>query len=87
MGQETPSLIGQHCRAAWPAALPIQLDAESLLERQKTAPQALLGDPENLRRGTNLSLPRQFDEGANLIGAQLGQYIGHSPRIHKYFSY
>jgi len=49
-----------------------------LLQRQKTAPQALLGNPKNLRGGTYLSLPRKLDEGANLIGAQLWKDRRHS---------
>ena len=74
--QETPALVGQHRRSPRPAAFPVQLDAEALLERQEPVSQALFGDSQHRRRRANLPVPRQLDERADLVGAERGK-VGH----------
>ena len=77
--QEAPALIGEHRQSARPAALAVQLDAETLLEGQQAVSQSLFRDPQHRCRGADLSLPRQFDERADLIGAERGDVIRHTP--------
>ena len=82
--QEAPALVGEHRRSARPAALAVQLDAEALLEREEAVAQALFRDPQHRRGGADLSLPRQLDERADLIGAERREGYGIDfARIHR----
>ena len=63
----------EDCRETWPAALPIQLDAELGFEGDQPVPHTLLSNAECVRRRPNLSHARQFNKGGDLVRAEMRQ--------------
>ena len=70
MRQEAAALVGQHGGSPRAAPLPVQLDAQALLERQEPVSQALFGNPQHCGRGANLPVAGQLDERADVVGAE-----------------
>jgi hypothetical protein len=78
MGKESTSLRRQYGRSARATAFAIQLDAKLPLQRDESVPHALFGNAECIGRTSNLTGSRNFDEGRDLIGAEMRQ-AGHGP--------
>ena len=58
--------------------LAIELDAKLRLQRQQPVAQPLLRDRQDCRGGADLTLTRDLDECAHLIGADVREPVTHT---------
>ena len=78
MRQEALTGVGQHRQATRAANLAIELDAKLRFERQQPVAQSLLGDGQDGRGGADLTVTRDLDECAHLIGADVREPVAHT---------